>query len=75
MATCSTADRQVTCGEVRHLLAGLAAGHADTDFVRLAGVDHVLKQDPTGSAAGYTKPLPFSSQLQQALRAFVEQHL
>jgi uncharacterized protein len=73
--TCSTADRQVTCGEVHHLLSGLADGQADTDFVMLTGVDHVLKQDPTGSAADYTKPLPFSPQLQQALRTFVAQHL
>jgi uncharacterized protein len=73
--TCSTADRQVTCGEVRHLLSGLADGQADTDFVMLTGVDHVLKQDPTGSGANYTKPLPFSPQLQQALRTFVAQHL
>ena len=49
--TCSTADRQVTCGEVRHLLSGLADAQAGTDFVMLTGVDHVLKQDPTGSAA------------------------
>jgi alpha-beta hydrolase superfamily lysophospholipase len=73
--TCSTADSQVTCGEVHHLLSGLADGQADTDFVMLTGVDHVLKQDPTGSAADYTKPLPFSPQLQQALRTFVAQHL
>lgn len=75
LVSCSTADLQVTCGEVRHLLTGLTAARADTDFVTLTGVDHVLKQDPTGSAAGYTKPLPFSPQLQQALRTFVEQHL
>ena len=75
LLTCSTVDLQVTCGEVRHLRAGLARAPADVDFVRLTGVDHVLKQDPTGSAAGYTEPLPFSPQLQQALRAFVEQHL
>jgi hypothetical protein len=73
--TCSTADSQVTCGEVRHLLSGLADGQADTDFVMLTGMDHVLKQDPTGSAADYTKPLPFSPQLEQALRTFVAQHL
>ena len=73
--TCSTADSQVTCGEVRHLLSGLADGQADTDFVMLTGVDHVLKQDPAGSAADYTQPLPFSPQLQQALRTFVDQHL
>lgn len=75
IVTCSNADRQVTCGEVRQLLAGLAAARADTDFVMLAGADHVLKQDPSGSASGYTQPLPFSPQLQQALRTFVQQHL
>jgi uncharacterized protein len=75
LVSCSAADHQVTCGEVRHLLAGLADARADTDFVRLTGVDHVLKQDPVGSAVGYAEPLPFSPQLQQALRAFVEQHL
>jgi uncharacterized protein len=73
--TCSSADSQVTCGEVRHLLSGLADAQADTDFVMLTGVDHVLKQDPTGSAADYTKPLPFSPQLQQDLRTFVARHL
>jgi hypothetical protein len=41
----------------------------------LTGVDHVLKQDPSGSAADYTKPLPFSPQLQQDLSTFVAQHL
>jgi uncharacterized protein len=75
IVTCSNADSQVTCGEVRHLLSGLAAGQADTDFVMLTSADHVLKQDPSGSAAGYTQPLPFSPQLRRALRSFVEQHL
>jgi len=75
LVSCSTADLRVTCGEVRHLLGGLAAARADTDFVRLTGMDHVLKQDPTGSTAGYTEPLPFSPQLRQALRTFVARHL
>jgi len=75
LVTCSNADQNVTCGEVRHLVAGLARARADTDFVMLTGVDHVLKQDPTGSAANDTKPLPFSPQLQRALRSFAEQHL
>ena len=65
----------MTCGEVRHLLAGLARARAGTAFVMLTGTDHVLKQDPTGSAPGYTEPLPFSPQLQQALRTFVQHHL
>jgi uncharacterized protein len=75
LVTCSNADAQVTCGEVHHLLAGLARAPADTDFVPLTGVDHVLKQDPTGAAANYAKPLPFSVQLRQALRAFVDRNL
>jgi hypothetical protein len=32
-------------------------------------------QDPTGSAADYGKPLPFSAQLEQALRSFVDRYL
>ena len=75
LVTCSNADLQVTCGEVRQLLAGLARPPAGTDFVPLTGVDHVLKQDPTGSAANYGSPLPFSSRLRQALRGFVQHSL
>jgi uncharacterized protein len=75
LVTCSNADVQVSCGEVRHLLAGLARAPADTDFVPLTGVDHVLKQDPTGAAANYAKPLPYSIQLQRALRSFVNRNL
>jgi uncharacterized protein len=75
LVTCSNADLQVTCGEVRHLLAGLARPPASTDFVPLTGVDHVLKQDSTGSAANYGNPLPFSPQLRQALRSFVQRSL
>ncbi len=65
----------MTCGEIRHLLAGLARAPAETDFVPLTGVDHVLKQDPTGAAVNYAKSLPYSRQLQQALRGFVERNL
>jgi alpha-beta hydrolase superfamily lysophospholipase len=75
LVTCSNADHNVTCGEVAHLATGLTKTHADTDFVHLTGVDHVLKQDPTGSAANYTQPLPFSAQFRQALASFAAQHL
>jgi len=75
LVTCSTADVQVTCGEVSHLVAGLTRAAAATDLVHLTGMDHVLKQDPSGAEADYTKPLPFSPQLRAALRTFVEQHL
>ena len=73
LVSCSNVDQNVTCAEVRHLLAGLA--RTDIAFVQLTGVDHVLKQDPTGSPANYATPLPFSPQLRQALRTFVEQYL
>ena len=71
LVTCSDADTQVSCGEVSHLLGGLAASHARVDLVHLTGVDHVLKVDPSGSGADYTNPLPFSPQLQSALGQFV----
>jgi alpha-beta hydrolase superfamily lysophospholipase len=75
LLTCSDADTQVTCAEVEHLVAGLRRGRAKTDFVRLTGVDHVLKEDATRSAANYTAPLPFSTQLQKAMRAFIQANL
>ena len=75
LITCSNADTQVTCGEVEHLASGLEKASAATDFVHLTGVDHVLKEDPTGSPANYASPLPFSSQLQTALAAFVAKNL
>jgi len=75
LVTCSNADVQVSCAEVEHLVAGLTKAHADTDFVTLTGVDHVLKVDPTGSAANYTAAFPFSPQLRAALRLFVDQNL
>ena len=71
LVSCSNADIHVTCGEVDHLLAGLTKAHTNTDSVRLKGVDHVLKQDPSRTADHYGAPLPFSSQLQNALRKFV----
>lgn len=75
LVTCSNADIQVACAEVSLFRAGLARAGAATDFVPLTGVDHVLKQDPSGALDNYTKPLPFSSPLRQALRRFVQQNL
>jgi pimeloyl-ACP methyl ester carboxylesterase len=72
LLSCSDADIQVSCDDAEHLAAGLAKAPAATDFVRLTGVNHVLKEDPSRTAAHYTDPLPFSSQLKQALRAFVQ---
>ncbi|MEV0351822.1 alpha/beta hydrolase [Nonomuraea sp. NPDC050680] len=70
LLSCSDADIQVSCDDVEHLAAGLAKATAATDFIRLTGINHVLKEDPSRTAAHYTDPLPFSSQLKQALPAF-----
>lgn len=75
LVTCSNSDLQVSCSDISPVRTGLAGARAATDFVLLSGVDHVLKQDPTGSSANYTKPLPFSPQLRQALRSFVHLNL
>jgi uncharacterized protein len=75
LVSCSNDDIQVTCGEVDHLVAGLTAARAGTDFVQLVGVDHVLKEDPSLTAANYTKPLPFSTQLRAAIASFAEKNL
>lgn len=75
LVTCSNSDLQVSCSDISPVRAGLAGAQAATDFVLLIGVDHVLKQDPTGSSANYSRPLPFSRQLRQALRSFVQLNL
>jgi uncharacterized protein len=75
LVTCSNADTQVTCGEVGRIVSGLSAVSHRYDLVHLTNVDHVLKVDPTGSPANYTKNLPFSPALKTALRAFVDKYL
>ncbi|MGH7918478.1 MAG: hypothetical protein ACREQM_00870, partial [Candidatus Dormibacteraceae bacterium] len=75
LVSCSSADHEVPCSEIDHVVQGLHQPPADTDFVQLTGVDHVLKEDPSGNAANYGKPLPFSSQLKQALKSFAHSHL
>ncbi|NNN19267.1 MAG: hypothetical protein HKL84_05365, partial [Acidimicrobiaceae bacterium] len=75
MVSCSTADIQVSCAEVRHLIDGLSKASARIDFVQLQGVDHVFKVDPSGASSGYTKPLPFSPQLKSALAGFAQKYM
>jgi hypothetical protein len=75
LVTCSNADQQVSCAQVQRIVTGLTHANADTAFVQLKGVDHVLKVDPTGAAANYTKKLPFSPALRTALRHFVDSYL
>lgn len=45
------------------------------DLVHLTNVDHVLKVDPTGSPANYTKNLPFPPVLKAALNEFGNKNL
>jgi hypothetical protein len=73
--SCSTADLQVSCSQVQRIAVGLAKAGALAQFVRLVGVDHVLKVDPTGAGANYTKKLPFSPVLRAALKTFVKNSL
>jgi uncharacterized protein len=75
LVSCSDADTQITCEDTDHLVSGLTTAGTKTDYVHLTGVNHVLKEDDSKTAAGYTKPRPFSNQLTTALAAFVKENL
>jgi alpha-beta hydrolase superfamily lysophospholipase len=75
LVTCSDADTQITCEDVDHLVSSLNNAGTKTDYVHLTGVNHVLKEDSSKTPAGYTKPLPFSTQLTGALASFVKENL
>lgn len=75
LVTCSDADIQVSCGDVDHLVAGLHQSESNVDLVQLSGVDHVLKEDSSLTAANYGKPLPFSHQLREVLASSVDRSL
>jgi hypothetical protein len=74
LVTCSDADSQITCEDVDHLVTGVTSAGTKTDYVHLTGVNHVLKEDSSKTPGGYTKPLPFSTQLAGALAAFVKEN-
>jgi uncharacterized protein len=75
LITCSDADTQITCEDVDRLVSGLNNAGIKVDFVHLTGVNHVLKEDASKTPAGYTEPLPFSTQLTGALASFVKENL
>jgi acetyl esterase/lipase len=75
LVTCSDSDIQVTCQDVDQLVSGLTGAGAKTDYVHLTGVNHVLKEDASKTAADYGKPLPFSAQFSVALASFVKENL
>ena len=69
LLTCSDSDAQAPCSGVDPLARALA--HTDLDLVRLSGVSHVLRDDPTDSIANYAKKAPLSPQLTDALTTFI----
>lgn len=71
IVSCSDADIQVSCTDVQHLIAGLRRARTDNTVVRLAGVNHVLKEDTSRTAARYGAQLRFSRQLRRALHGFL----
>lgn len=69
LLTCSDSDAQADCATVAPLAEALA--HTALQFVRLTGVNHVLRDDPTDNIANYPRQDPLSPQLTAALDEFV----
>ena len=69
LATCSDSDSQATCAAEQPLFDALA--HTALTEVRLKGVNHVLRDDPTDNVGNYSKKDPLSPQLVTALDGFV----
>lgn len=69
LLTCSDSDAQAPCSGIDPLAGALA--HTELDLVRLNGVSHVLRDDPTDNIANYAKKGPLSPQLTDALVAFI----
>lgn len=69
LLTCSDSDAQSPCASIAPLADALA--HTALDLVRLQGVNHVLRDDASDSIANYAKQDPLSSQLTDALVAFM----
>lgn len=69
LLTCSDSDAQANCETERPLIDAL--GHTALTVVRLKGVNHVLRDDPTDSIANYGKPGSLSPQVVDAVGGFV----
>ncbi|ORV92844.1 alpha/beta hydrolase family protein [Mycolicibacterium iranicum] len=70
LVTCSDSDSQARCEAVQPLVDALA--HTDVTLVKLEGVNHVLRDDPSDNIANYAKQDPLSEQLVTALDGFVK---
>ena len=69
LLTCSDSDAQASCATMNPLADALT--HTELQFVRLKGVNHVLRDDPSDSIANYANNAPLSSQLTAALDVFI----
>ncbi len=69
LLTCSDSDAQANCADMQPLADALA--HTALQFVRLKGVNHVLRDDPSDNVGNYAKGGPLSAQLTAALDQFV----
>lgn len=69
LLTCSDSDVQAFCEAEQPLIDALA--HTTLTVVRLKGVSHVLRDDPTDNVANYANKAPLSPQLVSALDGFV----
>jgi hypothetical protein len=69
LLTCANSDGQAECTGIKPLADALA--HTDLTQVDLDGINHVLRDDPTDSAANYAKQDPLSPKLIAALDTFV----
>jgi len=75
LLTCSNADQYFTCALEDRIATGVSKANAKIDFVHLDGVDHLLKEDVARDPAVWNQALPFSTQLQAALRTFAAENL
>jgi hypothetical protein len=71
LLTCSDSDGQAPCSQMQPLVSAL--DRTALQFVELSGVNHVLRDDPTDSVAGYARKGPLSPQLTAALDVFIDQ--
>jgi hypothetical protein len=69
LLTCSDTDGQAECADMKPLRDALA--HTALQVAELAGVNHVLRDDPTDNVGNYARQDPLSAQLTTALDEFV----
>jgi len=69
LLTCSDTDGQADCADMTPLRQALA--HTALQVAELAGVNHVLRDDPTDNVGNYARQDPLSAQLTTALDEFV----